>query len=90
MEKITGLNLADKIYSAFGVCKDTKTFKAGLLATATHTRLRSELVKILREAGTFYEEAIVAVNKAWQESKDTLIDAEPVLVDQNIIQVGFL
>ena len=89
MEKITGLELADKIYSAFGACQDTKTVKAGLLASATHTRLRAELVKILREAGTSYEEAIVTVNMAWQESRDTLIEAEPVLIDENIIQVGF-
>ena len=89
MEKITGLKLADKIYSAFGACQDTKTVKAGLLASATHTRLRSELVKILRKAGTSYEEAIVTVNQAWHESEDTLMEAAPVLVDRNIIPVSF-
>ena len=87
MEKITGLKLADKIYAAFGACQDTKTVKAGLLASATHAHLRSELVRILREEGTFYEEAILTVNKAWQESSDTLVETEPLLIDDGIIKV---
>ncbi|KAK7115432.1 uncharacterized protein [Littorina saxatilis] len=87
MEKLTGLKLADKIYSAFGACQDTNTIKAGLLASAAHAQLRSELVRILREAGTFYEEAIMTVNKAFQESEDTLTGAKPRLVDENIVMV---
>lgn len=89
MEKLTGLKLADKIYSAFGACQDTNTIKAGLLASAAHAQLRSELVRILREAGTFYEEAIMTVNKAFQESEDTLTGAKPRLVDENIVMVSW-
>lgn len=88
VEKITGLNLANKIYTTFGACQTSKTInKGGLLTTATHNLLKSELVRILREAGTFYEEAILAANQAWRESEDALTKGEPVLVDPDIKQV---
>lgn len=89
MEKITGLNLGDLIYTAFGASKESKIVRAGLLASATHSRLKSELVRILRANGIFYEEAILTANQAWRESLDTLTKAEPVLIDKEIVQVSF-
>ncbi|XP_076449702.1 uncharacterized protein LOC143286051 [Babylonia areolata] len=87
MEKTTGLKLADKIYTAFGACKETNKVKVGLLATSTHARLRSELVKILREAGTFYEEAIVTVNQVWNDCSQTLMEATPRVIDPNFFKM---
>lgn len=86
VEKITGLKLADKIYTAFGACQNSNTV-SGLLGNSTHIRLKSELVRILRESGIFYEEAILAANQAWRESEDTLTETEAVLVDQEVVQV---
>ncbi|KAK7505255.1 hypothetical protein BaRGS_00003417 [Batillaria attramentaria] len=87
VEKITGLKLAEKIYTAFGACQESKTIKDGLLATTTHSSLKSELVRILRENGLHYEEAILAANQAWRESEGTLVDTEPVLLDPEIMQI---
>ncbi|KAL8593053.1 hypothetical protein ACOMHN_017979 [Nucella lapillus] len=87
LEKTTGQKVANKIYAAFGACRDTNRVQVGLLASSTHGRLRSEVVRILREAGMFYEEAIVTVNQVWHECQDTLLQAEPVLIDKDFIKV---
>ncbi|CAL1538648.1 unnamed protein product [Lymnaea stagnalis] len=84
LESKTGMKLAPLIYQHLGVSEESKTVQNVLLEPGSHTQLKEALVKLLRNEGFHYEEAIITINQAFKDCEETFRETNIVSLDKDV------
>lgn len=68
LEKVTGLELQQRVFSELDFCHFTNKTRSGLLAHGTSWQMKHELENVLFEAGLSRRYAQLVIEQCWQES----------------------
>ncbi|XP_046329576.2 uncharacterized protein LOC124113340 [Haliotis rufescens] len=86
LEQITGMKLANKVFDVMGACQSSRKIQSGILAEGSMHEVKSAVVKLLTSEGFYYEEAILIMNQAWQDS-EVILNTKPKSLDKDVKEV---